>query len=334
MAVELVVGTYDCTMKGFSIDPLDPQTGLCKKYQEKVHSGCVKAVASGGHYLATGGTDEVIKLYDMRRHTEIGTLLQHNGSITWLCFFKDKLLLSASEDGCVCVWRCGGGWDLLHILTGHKYGVSCVAVHPSGKLTLSVGKDRILRMWDLKSGNGIFSQRLKKAAELVSWNSSGDQYVLSYGEFLLVHEVKSGNTLASIEVGKQINSVVYVRQDVLAVGSEHPSVLLYSTLSGDCLARLEGHTKRVKALCVCPVSGILFSASSDETIRVWRLANPLPDAVCVNTSELGSRVTCMAITHETANPEKTFEPSVSTVEMPMDHVSTPVKPRKTTTKIC
>ncbi len=28
------------------------------------------------------------------------------------------------------------------------------------------------------------------AAELVSWNSSGDQYVLSYGEFLLVHEVK------------------------------------------------------------------------------------------------------------------------------------------------
>ncbi len=83
------------------------------------------------------------------------------GSITWLCFFKDKLLLSASEDGCVCVWRCGGGWDLLHILTGHKYvtlhcvnhyeyyccryGVSCVAVHPSGKLTLSVGKDRILR---------------------------------------------------------------------------------------------------------------------------------------------------------------------------------------------
>ena len=26
MAVELVVGTYDCTMKGFSIDPLDPKT--------------------------------------------------------------------------------------------------------------------------------------------------------------------------------------------------------------------------------------------------------------------------------------------------------------------
>ncbi len=26
-----------------------------------------------------------------------------------------------------------------------RYGVSCVAVHPSGKLTLSVGKDRILR---------------------------------------------------------------------------------------------------------------------------------------------------------------------------------------------
>ena len=46
--------------------------------------------------------------------------LLYSGSITWLGFHKDRLLLSAGEDGQVCVWRCGGGWDLTHSLTGHK----------------------------------------------------------------------------------------------------------------------------------------------------------------------------------------------------------------------
>lgn len=46
------------------------------------------------------------------------------GSITWLAFHKDRLLLSASEDGTICVWKCGGRWDCLATLTGHKWVVA------------------------------------------------------------------------------------------------------------------------------------------------------------------------------------------------------------------
>ena len=92
-------------------------------------------------------TSHVCRLYDIRKHTEIGTLLQQegitgfawttfffnlslslslslshsaSGSITWLTFHKDRLLLSASEDGTVCVWKCGESWQCLATLTGHK----------------------------------------------------------------------------------------------------------------------------------------------------------------------------------------------------------------------
>ena len=35
--------------------------GLRRKFHEKDHSGCVKSMACGGRYLATGSTDETIK---------------------------------------------------------------------------------------------------------------------------------------------------------------------------------------------------------------------------------------------------------------------------------
>ncbi len=60
------------------------------------------------------------RLYDMRKHMNVGTLLHHEASITCLCFHKETHLLSASEDGIICLWSCGRGWDLVHTLAGHK----------------------------------------------------------------------------------------------------------------------------------------------------------------------------------------------------------------------
>ena len=38
-----------------------PDQGLRPRFHERDHSGSIKAVASGGCYLASGGTDEMIK---------------------------------------------------------------------------------------------------------------------------------------------------------------------------------------------------------------------------------------------------------------------------------
>jgi hypothetical protein len=76
MDLEVVVGTYDSSIIGCSVDLLQQSEEdnkitrfslvfsgqvLRKKYLERNHVGCVRCVASGGHYLASGGTDETIK---------------------------------------------------------------------------------------------------------------------------------------------------------------------------------------------------------------------------------------------------------------------------------
>lgn len=154
------------------------------------HVSCIKAVSAspnGGKWLATGSTDEIVKVWDLRRRKEIGGLMHHEGkhrdptsssrvrysprilltyypltgSITYLNFPSRSHLLSASEDGTLCLFRCRD-WAVLRALRGHKGRVNCVAIHPSGKLALSVGKDRTLRMWDLMRGKGSASTKLGK----------------------------------------------------------------------------------------------------------------------------------------------------------------------------
>src|ERR1700722_16969431 len=88
-------------------------------------------------------------------------LLCHPGSITHLTFPSRSHLLSASEDGTLCLFR-ARDWVVLRSLKGHKGRVNCVAVHPSGKVALSVGNDKTLRMWDLMRGRSSASTKLGK----------------------------------------------------------------------------------------------------------------------------------------------------------------------------
>ena len=85
------------------------------------------------------------RLYNLQDHTEIGTLVQHDGNpifshtychtpyiyiyifffavagtITNLQFFGGSHLVSTSEDQTICIWECGGSWECLHVLKGHK----------------------------------------------------------------------------------------------------------------------------------------------------------------------------------------------------------------------
>jgi len=183
---KVVAGSYEKLLYGLDGSvTLDEQSNL--QFHLKpififpAHVSCIKAVAAspnGGKWLATGSADEIVKVWDLRRRKEIGGLMHHEGdyffltsiraapdiragSITHLLFPSRSHLLSASEDGTLCLFR-ARDWAVLRALKGHKGRVNAVAVHPSGKVALSVGKDRALRMWDLMRGKGVASTKIGK----------------------------------------------------------------------------------------------------------------------------------------------------------------------------
>jgi protein MAK11 len=107
---------------------------------------------SGDHrVLACGGDDERIHVFDLLSNKSMGELSQHTGAVTALRFFGSSYLISGSEDSSLCIWR-ASDWECVHILGGHKESISDLAVHPSGKLCLSVSKDVTLKLWNLVQG--------------------------------------------------------------------------------------------------------------------------------------------------------------------------------------
>lgn len=174
--------------------------------------GSLKAVAvsSSGRYLICGGMDEYIRIFDLKRRRSIGEMSGHSGCITSLAFVGDKFVISGSEDGTMIIWG-ASNWQKLHILGGHKGPVHHFAVHPSGKLCISVSKDNTMKIWNLVHGRCAFTRRLKGAADRVGWHSSLDYYFLVVGNEVHVYDSESNNECtATISCGSRVNSACFV----------------------------------------------------------------------------------------------------------------------------
>ncbi|CAG8486005.1 5202_t:CDS:2 [Acaulospora colombiana] len=250
------------------------------------HSGCIKTVAVGGRHLASGSTDEVIKLYDIKKRKEVGSLLQHEGSITTLQFYGKSHMLSGSEDGTICIWRTRD-WECLKTLKGHKGRVNYLSVHPSGKMALSVSIDKTVRLWDLLVGQKASVINLGRGiykGEVVLWSPSGEQYAI-----LTTHEIVLYNISdAKIAQKFQLQNSRYLCMqyhtheslgDLLIAGCEDKTVRIYDIKRGDCIAKLMGHKNRIKSMSKIhsappnhptPVA-LLTSISSDGVINIWSL---------------------------------------------------------------
>jgi WD40 repeat protein len=115
------------------------------------HDAFVFAVAYSpdpdGRYLASGGLDRALRLWDRKTGHEIRAFYGHEGFVRGLAFSPDgRRLLSASEDRNLKLWEVASGRPLAE-LHGHKSFTSCVAFSPDGRLIASGGQDQAVKLW-------------------------------------------------------------------------------------------------------------------------------------------------------------------------------------------
>jgi WD40 repeat protein len=62
-------------------------------------AGSIRSLSTSGcgRYLACGGTDERIHIFNMLENSTLGELSAHTGAVTCLDFFEDSYLLSGSD---------------------------------------------------------------------------------------------------------------------------------------------------------------------------------------------------------------------------------------------
>mmetsp|Transcript_25430 Transcript_25430/g.69083 ORF Transcript_25430/g.69083 Transcript_25430/m.69083 type:complete len:423 (-) Transcript_25430:930-2198(-) len=263
---------------------------LSRCFMYAAHQNAVKCVASKGPFLASGGGDDQIHLYDLKHDKDLGFLINPgDGPVPCLEFFcpqnasgvasaTPSHMFSGSQDGSIAIWQAGHQWEHLKLMKGHKGAVNALSIHPTGRLALSTSHDGSLRMWDLSKGRCTYTSKLDAEGDDVSFSPGGGTFTLTSGSKVTVHATSGeGGLLGSLQHNRRVLCSVQEHEHVLLTGLEDGSIKVWDLRTSGLQGSIErAHGTRIRGLCSVlpggPGSSVpqhLASASSDGVVKVW-----------------------------------------------------------------
>jgi len=297
---EIILGSYESFVIGIKFrykSQHSKERELVQSFNDHVHQASIRSVSCSSKYMVSCSTDETIEVYNMIRRCHVHTILQHSGTVTSLTFTPDEShLISTSDDGSIAVFETGS-WKLKKLWDkAHKgSAVSFLAVHPSGKLALSVGKDKTLRTWNLVKGRPAYTTNHSSMTayyffDKIIWSPAGQYYALSLNTKLMIYNIETAGISCTVEDSQKIHCVTFLTEQFVCFGTENGSLHCYNIVKNESVWEMKIGDIRVK--CLMKVDNWLVTALSDGHISVWELNdNEKPTEIC--SLFLDCRVTCM-----------------------------------------
>jgi len=249
---EILLGTYEAFVLGYKLVE-DMTTGsqtLQTSFANHAHSSTVRSVAAAGKFLVTAGSDENVKIFNLRNRTEHGNLTHSDGTLRAMRFYDRRHLVTGSEDNKICIVKAAASWNVEKTLCKHQGAVTDLAVHPSGKLMLSIGEDNKLITWNLIKGRSAYVTNLHERADFVRWSPSGSHYIVGLYKHVDVYSVSNAAVLFTIKTAGRSNDLVFLDENSFALSGESPKVEVYSLVTGTLVGEFEAHQNRVRCLAV------------------------------------------------------------------------------------
>ena len=240
------------------------------------HTKSANAVAFSpdNRWLASGGKDNVIKIWDLANGNVLRTLYGHTSNVNALAVSPDGKLIASgsgdinderdlgtftqggvvggSEDNTVRIWSVQTGQQL-QVLRGHELPVAAVAFSNDGHSLTSVGGDAI-KVWDVSAGTELRSQKTQ-------YGKSGMEKLSSMPSFSVFG---GGDKERKQELQRQKNFkmsaskiAVSANGQLAAVGQPDKAVKVYDAQAGRELRDLQ-----FKAIPESENSSLAFSADA------------------------------------------------------------------------
>ncbi len=169
--------------------------------------------------------------------------------------------------------RATGGWRCIGLLSGHRSWVTTLAFNPRTPLLASGSLDDTIKLWNLKSGQLLFSlQGHPRGVNGVCISAQG-QVLVSCGddETVRAWNLATGRRIHTLRGHvRDVTCVALGTQGwLLASGSKDRIINLWKLDKGTLLRTLSGSIGAIKSLAISPDETRVISGGMDNKVRLW-----------------------------------------------------------------
>lgn len=260
----------------------DTRTGAQMADPLQAHEGFINAVAvsDDDQWLATGGNERQVHIWDVASGELAHTLSGHRGEVWGVAFSPDSaLLVSVGAEGTIMAWNVQTGVMQYAIEAAHTGAIYDVVFSPDGELIATGGADTLVKLWQAEDGLSA-SEPLQGHTNWVfalAFHPNGEQLASSGADTnIIVWDVptRSAFTQFSTQHTGWVRSLDY-RADggLLASGSADGTIRVWNIAAGqfDILA---AHQDSVWDVAFHPTDAMLVSGAADADVIKWTFPFP------------------------------------------------------------